>query len=113
MVALSHRAPVGELMQLLGCMIADRRSICAMRRARLLIVAAVASLPGEVLAQIPATAPKVDCKAMAAQSGGRMTQAQCEQQFGGYAAMIDAMNQPGGEPPGDAAMTCEQIQAEL
>jgi hypothetical protein len=84
-----------------------------MRRARFLLAAAVATLPGEVLAQIPAAAPKVDCRAMAAQSAGRMTQAQCEQQFGGYAAMLEAMNQPGGERPGDAAMTCAEIQVEL
>jgi hypothetical protein len=84
-----------------------------MRCARVLLAAAVASLPGPALAQIPTTAPKVDCKAIAAQSAGRMTQAQCEQQFGGYAAMIEAMNQPGGERPGDAAMTCDQIAAEL
>ena len=84
-----------------------------MRVAGALLVAAVAGVPAAALAQIPATAPKVDCKAIAAQSGGRMTQAQCEQQFGGYAAMIEAMNQPGGERPGDAAMTCEQIAAEL
>jgi len=92
------------------------RQIChhgGMRRVRYFLVAAVASLPGPALAQVPTTAPKVDCKAIAAQSAGRMTQAQCEQQFGGYAAMIEAMNQPGGERPGDASMTCEQIAAEL
>jgi hypothetical protein len=63
--------------------------------------------------QIPRTAPSVDCKAMAANTQGRMTVAQCEQQFGGYAAMIDAMNQPGGERPGDDRLTCEQIASEL
>ena len=73
----------------------------------------VAALASSALAQVPSTAPQVDCRAVAAQSGGRMTQAQCEQQFGGYAAMIDAMNQPGGQRPGDEAMTCEQIAAEL
>jgi hypothetical protein len=50
---------------------------------------------------------------MAAQTQGRVTQAQCEQQFGGFAAMIDAMNQPGGERPGDERMSCDQIAAEL
>lgn len=64
-------------------------------------------------AQGPASMPPVDCKAMAAQTGGRMSQAQCEQQFGGYAAMLDAMNQPGGRRPGDEAMTCDEIVAEL
>jgi len=60
------------------------RQIChhgGMRRVRYFLVAAVASLPGPALAQVPTTAPKVDCKAIAAQSAGRMTQAQCEKVF--------------------------------
>ena len=73
----------------------------------------LAALPAVGQNQIPRTAPKIDCQAMAAQSQGRMTVAQCEQQFGGYAAMIDAMNQPGGERPGDERMSCDQIAAEL
>ena len=80
--------------------------------ARIALLAVIALAPAAT-AQLPTTAPSVDCKAIAAQSGGRMTQAQCEQQFGGYAAMLEAMNQPGGQRPGDEAMTCAQIVAEL
>ena len=76
-------------------------------------LALFAALASAAIAQMPSAAPKVDCRAVAAQSAGRMTQAQCEQQLGGYAAMVDAMNQPGGQRPGDEAMTCEQIAAEL
>jgi hypothetical protein len=80
----------------------------------------IALLPALLLAAAPAgaqpiprTAPTVDCRAMSAQSQGRMTVAQCEQQFGAYAGMIDAMNQPGGERPGDERLTCPQIESEL
>ena len=73
----------------------------------------LAALPAVGQNQIPRTAPKIDCQAMAAQSQGRMTVAQCEQQFGGYAAMIDAMNAPGGERPGDDTLSCDQIASEL
>ena len=84
-------------------------------RARTTLLAALLGIAAPAAAQntIPTTAPKVDCKALAAQAQGRMTVAQCEQQFGTYAGMIDAMNQPGGDRPGDDRLTCDQIAAEL
>ena len=71
------------------------------------------ALPAAAQSPIPRSAPSVDCKAVSAQSQGRMSVAQCEQQFGAVAGMVDAMNQPGGDRPGDDKLTCDQIQAEL
>ena len=83
--------------------------------ARSALLAALLGLAAPAMAQntLPSAMPKVDCNAMASQSQGRMTVAQCEQQFGAIGGMLDAMNQPGGERPGDERLTCDQIQAEL
>lgn len=72
-----------------------------------------------VLAAIPALAqpqggmPTLDCSQLAAMPNAPMSVAQCEQQNTVMRQMLEAMNAPGGERPGDDTLTCAQIIAEL
>ena len=80
---------------------------------RLSILFAAALVSVGALAADPSAAPALDCKAVTSRPGSPMTLEQCEAQIAGHAELMKAMNQPGGERPGDDALSCAQIGAEL
>lgn len=80
----------------------------------------VFSLAGAVQAQTRAAsddlrgaAAAMDCDALAKQPSTTMTVEACRAQMAAYGQLGQAMNTPGGERPGDEAMTCAQIIAEM
>ena len=79
----------------------------------LLIAIAASLISASALAADPAAAPAIDCKALTSRPGAPMTFEQCQAQIAGHADLMQAMNQPGGERPGDEALSCEQITVEL
>lgn len=77
-------------------------------------IAIAASLAcASVSAAGPSPTPTIDCQALTARPGAPMTLEQCQARTAGHAELMQAMNQPGGERPGDDALTCEQVIAEL
>ena len=79
----------------------------------LLIAIAATLVSASALATGPAASPSIDCKALTSRPGAPMTFEQCQAQIAGHADLMQAMNQPGGERPGDDALSCDQITAEL
>ena len=82
-------------------------------RRPLLIAIAASLMSASAFAADPAAAPAIDCKAFTSRPGAPMTFEQCQVQTAGHADPMQAMNQPGGERPGDEALSCEQITTEL
>ena len=85
-----------------------------------LAAAMVAFLAGpSAQAADPVTGPRgatsqIDCRALAARPGdAAMSLERCQAQTAGMPELMQSMNQPGGERPGDDAMSCEQVIAEL
>ncbi|MDP3174884.1 MAG: hypothetical protein Q8M88_10670 [Phenylobacterium sp.] len=62
---------------------------------------------------VAADPSSIDCAALARMPNAPMTQAACEQMIGQAKAMQSAMDDPAGQRPGDAAMTCDEVKAEL
>ncbi|MDP3660362.1 hypothetical protein [Phenylobacterium sp.] len=62
---------------------------------------------------VAADPSSIDCAALARMPNAPMTQAACEQMMGQAKSMQSAMDDPAGQRPGDAAMTCDQVKAEL
>lgn len=56
---------------------------------------------------------EMDCSLLKRQPMATMTVADCEAMKASHAALTGAMATPGGERPGDEAMTCEQIIDEM
>lgn len=61
----------------------------------------------------PMAAPRIDCAALARMPNAPMTQQTCEAMMQQATAIQGSMASGKGARPGDAAMTCEAIKAEL
>jgi hypothetical protein len=57
--------------------------------------------------------PSVDCAQIAKMPNAPMSYEACQQMMNSAASMQKSMNDPAGQRPGDEAMACEQIKAEL
>jgi hypothetical protein len=58
-------------------------------------------------------AQTVDCARLAAMPNAPMSYDTCQKMMSSAAAMQGAMNDPAGQRPGDEAMTCDQVKAEI
>lgn len=56
---------------------------------------------------------RMDCSALARQPNPTLTVDECERRKASYGALDTAVHAPGGERPGDEAMTCTQAIAEM
>jgi len=56
---------------------------------------------------------RMDCSVLARQPQPMMTVAECERRKSSYGQLDAAVHAPGGERPGDEAMTCTEVIAEM
>jgi hypothetical protein len=61
----------------------------------------------------PTAAPSVDCAQLAKMPNAPMSFEACRQMMNSAASMESAMKDPAGQRPGDEAMACDQIKAEI
>ncbi len=81
-------------------------------------VIGVGALPAPLHAQAgmhgrAAMATRMDCAGLAAQKHATLSVEACERKKAALLSLQDASATPGGERPGDEAMTCTQLIAEL